>query len=81
MYHVLNCPEPVRHRPDFKINLQHFHPVLFTIISSFFISLQHFRRECVLTYKIDVGKYTNNYVDTKCVIIRAVFTYYCDRER
>jgi hypothetical protein len=35
----------------------------------------------LLTYKIDVGKYTNIYVDTKRVIIRAVFNDYCENER
>jgi len=35
----------------------------------------------LLTYKIDVDKYTNNYVDTKCVIIRAMFTCYCESEK
>jgi len=38
------------------------------------------RRDYNLTYKIGVDKYTNNHVDTKCVIIRAMFTYYFDPE-
>jgi len=81
MYHVFNCPEFIRHRPHFKISLQEIHPVLFTIIPSFVFLWSNFVVITLLTYKIDVDKYTNNYVDTKCVIIRAMFTCYCESEK
>jgi len=41
------------------------HPVLFTIIPSFIFLCTTFVMNTLLTYKICVDKYTNNYVDTK----------------
>ena len=81
MYHIDNCPERIRRRPHFKISLQQIHPFLFTIIPSFTFLRSTFVVIAALTYKIDVDKYTNNYIDTTCVIIRATFTYCCDAER
>jgi len=81
MYHVFNCPEFIRHRHHFTIHLQQIHLVLFTIIPSFVFLCSTFVIIGLLTYKMDVDKYINNYVDTKCIIIRAIFTYYCDTER
>jgi hypothetical protein len=81
MSHVFNCPNFIRHRTHFKISLQQIPPVLFTIIPSFVFLCSTLVVIALLTCKIYVEKYTNNYIDTKCVIIRAVFTYYCDRER
>jgi len=80
MHHAFNCPQFITHRPHFKMSSQQIHPLLFAIIPSFVFLCTAFVVITLLAYKIDVDKYRNNYVDTKCVIIRSVFTYYCDSE-
>jgi hypothetical protein len=45
------------------------------------ISFSNFVVITLLIYKIGVGKYTNNYVNTNCAIIRAMITCYCESEK
>jgi len=65
MHHVFNCPQFIRNRSRFKISSQQIHPIPFAIIPSFVFLCTNFVVIALLAYKIDVDKYTNNYVDTK----------------
>ena len=75
MHHVCSCPQFIRHRPHFKMSSQQIHPVLFAIIPSFVFLCTTSVVIALLAYQIDVDIYTNNYVNTKHVIISNVFTY------